>query len=460
MNRSKTYLEYSQTIADLLLFLQNAKTEREQLEKKLNEYLLLVKSNKTVFHKFPYLVKEIHAALTINEFNAETSGTKIEELKKLLVKLAYIHDMLNDIEQIKNPVLEEKISLAVTKTKFINAANNLLFRSVDTLHFEMQHFEQVFKKAVQQLNEEKQKREKVRSLMGQDLPLLSQFPVIEAELRKIVDGEMRGSIGPDYIISNYPSIRDNLGKLNEFSRYFSKLSNDYMQILNGCDLQIFQTAKNTLSLSNLSGEFLKINAKASEYKNKVIKLDTLRNLFTNLHKDVNEKIGELSANHQSFVKDEMAKTRELLLDKVGREYEKAEAKINTIKEVLKKEFKSNDQKATDALYIRQSIARYDNNIWQEDSTSLYETLNDFASGKPGWGKDDFVNAIQRFIKQRNEALELTKTEFELFFEKNREYKNRFEKIANTKSSKRDLEVLVNEMSSFKPLKNLFYKFIK
>src|SRR5665647_878064 len=164
MNRSKTYLQYSQIIADSVLFLQNAKDEKAQLEKNLNEYLQLVNSNKTVFHKFPSLIKEMQASLTISQFNAETSGTKTEELKKVLVKLTYMHDMLNDIEQIKNPVLEEKASLAITKAKFISAANNLLFRSVDTLHFEMQHFEQVFKKAVQQLNDEKQKREKVRSL--------------------------------------------------------------------------------------------------------------------------------------------------------------------------------------------------------------------------------------------------------------------------------------------------------
>ena len=460
MNRSKTYLEYSQIIADSLLFLQNAKKEKAQLEQNLKDYLHLINSNKAVFYKFPSLIKEMQSALTINQFNTETSKIKTEELQKVLIKLTYMHDMLNDIEEIKNPVLEEKVSLPVTKAKFSNAANTLLFRSVDTLHFEMQHFEQLFKKALLQLNDDKQKRERVRSLMGQDMPLLSQFPVIETELRRIVEGETKGSIGPDYIISNYLSIRDNLSKLNEFGRYFSKLPNDYLIILSGCDLQTFHTSKNVLSLNNLSGEFLKINSKAIEYKNKMIKLDTLRNQVNSLRKEINEKIGDLSLNHQNYIRDEMTKVQELLFDKIGREYEKADAKINTIRELLKKEFKSNDQKATDALYIRQSIARHENNIWQEDFSLLYESLNDFANGKLCWNKDDFTTAIQKFIKQRNEDLELTKTEFELFFEKNRDYKNKFEKIANTKSSKMELEGLINEMSSFKPLKNLFYKFIK
>jgi len=460
MNRSKKYLECSKSIADSLLFLQNAKKEKEQLVQNLIDYLHLINSNKAVFYKFPSLINEMQLALTINQFNTETSKIKTEELQKVLVKLTYMHDMLNDIEEIKNPVLEEKVSLPVTKAKFINAANNLLFLSIDTLHFEMQHFEHIFNKALVQLNDDKQKREKVRSLMGQDMSLLSQFPAIETEFRKIVEGETKGGIGPDYIISNYLSIRDNLSKLNEFSRYFSKLSNDYMLILSGCNLQTFHTSKNVLSLNNLSGEFLKISSKATEYKNKMIKLDTLRNQVNSLRKEINEKIGDLSLNHQNYVRDEMTKVQELLFDKIGREYEKADAKINTIRELLKKEFKSNDQKATDALYIRQSIARHENNIWQEDLSSLYESLNDFANGKPGWNKDDFSTAIQKCIKQRNEALELTKTEFELFFGKNRDYKNRFEKIANTKTSKKELAVLISEMSSYKPLKNLFYKFIK
>ena len=305
MNRSKTYLEYSQIIADSLLFLQNAKKEKAQLEQNLKDYLHLINSNKAVFYKFPSLIKEMQSALTINQFNTETSKIKTEELQKVLIKLTYMHDMLNDIEEIKNPVLEEKVSLPVTKAKFSNAANTLLFRSVDTLHFEMQHFEQLFKKALLQLNDDKQKRERVRSLMGQDMPLLSQFPVIETELRRIVEGETKGSIGPDYIISNYLSIRDNLSKLNEFGRYFSKLPNDYLIILSGCDLQTFHTSKNVLSLNNLSGEFLKINSKAIEYKNKMIKLDTLRNQVNSLRKEINEKIGDLSLNHQNYIRDEI-----------------------------------------------------------------------------------------------------------------------------------------------------------
>lgn len=460
MNRSYKYLEDTQIIADSLLFLQNAKVEKEQLEKNLNVYVQIISSNKSIFLKFPSVIKEMQSALTIQQFNAETAQRKIDELNNMLVKLTYMHDLLNDIDQINNPVLGEKTSLHVYKPKFNNAASNLVFRSVDTLLYEMQQFEQLFKKAYSQLNDEKQKREKVRSLMGQDLPLVTQFTVIESELRKIVEGEMKGSIGADYVITNYLSIRDNLSKLNEFSKYFSKLSRDYMLILGGYDLQVFQTIKSNLSLSNLSGEFVKINSKATEYKNKMIKLDTLRNQVNNLRKEINEKIGELSANHQTYVRDEMAKIQELLFDKIGSEFEKSDAKINTIREILKKEFVSNDQRVTDTLYIRQSISRFENNIWQEDLTILFEELNNFIAGKSAWTKDEFSNATQKFIRQKNEGLGLVKTEFELFFSKNRDYKNRFQKIENTKSSKKELEMLINEMSSFKPLKNIFYKFIK
>lgn len=460
MNRSRKYIDDSKLIADSLLFLQNAKVEKKQLEMRLNYYLQLINSNTNVFLKFPSFTKEIQSGLKIQQFNAETAQQKIDELEAVLIKLTYMHDILNDIEEIRNPALEEKISLTTIKTRFITSANTLSFRSVDTLHYEMQNFEKLFKKTISQLNDEKQKREKVRSLMGQDLPVISQFPVIETELRKITEGEMKGSIGADYVITNYPSIRDHLNKLNEFSKYFSKLSRDYLLILSGHDLQVFQAVQNNLSLSNLPGEFIKLNAKATEYKNKMIKLDTLRNQLNALRKEVNEKTGELSVSHQAYVRDEMTKIQELLVDKPGSEFERADAKINAIREILKKEFRSNDQRATDTLYIRQSIGKYENNIWQEDLTSLFEALNDFANGKPGWTKDDFGVAVQKFIKQRNEALGSVKDEFELFFSKNRDYKNRFEKIANTKSSKKELEILINEMSSFKPLKNIFYKFIK
>ena len=77
-----------------------------------------------------------------------------------------------------------------------------------------------------------------------------------------------------------------------------------MLILSGYDLQIFQTAKNDLSLSNLSSEFVKLNSRATECKNKMIKLDTLRSQVNNLRKEINEKIDELSTSHQTYVKDE------------------------------------------------------------------------------------------------------------------------------------------------------------
>lgn len=460
MNRSGKYIEYSREIADSLRFLQNAKDEKEQLKIKLNEYVQLINISNSVFLKFPALILEIQSGLTIQQFNTDTAPAKVEGLKKTLVKLTYMHDMLDEIGQINNPVLEEKVSLNTYKTKFNNGVNNLVFRTVDTLHFEMQQFEQIFKKALVQLNDDKQKREKLRSLMGQDLPVITQFSIIEIEIRKMIEGETKGGIGADYVITHYPSIRDSLNKINEFSKYFSVLSRDYMLVLSGSDLQIFQNTKKTISLQTLSGEFLKLNAKATEYKNKIIKLDTLRNGVNNLQKEVNEKIADLSPNHQIYVREEMMKARGLLFDQLSTEFEKAETKINAIREVLKKEFKSNDQKATEALYIRQTISRYENSIWQEDLTLLFEELNAFVNGSSAWTKDEFSNATQKFIRQKNEAMETVKSEFSLFFEKKRVLKNRFEKIENTKSSKKELEALLNEMSSFKPLKNIFYKFIK
>lgn len=106
------------------------------------------------------------------------------------------------------------------KQKFLNAADKLVFRSVDTLHFEMQKFEELFRKVNTQLNAEKQKQEKVRSLIHQDMPLLTVFPEIEKALKGIADGETVNGMGTDYVITNYRSIRDSLLKLNEFSKYF------------------------------------------------------------------------------------------------------------------------------------------------------------------------------------------------------------------------------------------------
>lgn len=460
MNRSRKYIEDSKMIAESLLFLQNAKEEKEQLKVQLKSYLQLIALNRSVFLKFPSLTKEIQSELTILYFNAETAKRKVNELESVLVKLTYMHDMLNDIEKIQNQILEEKISLNVIKPKFIDSANRLLFRSIDTLHYEMQNFEKLFKKTVLQLNDEKQKCEKIRSLIAQDLPVITAFPLIEAELKKIADGEMKGGIGADYVLTNYPSIRDNLKNINEFDKYFSKLSHDYILILEDSDIKVFQAVKTNLSLSSLSSEFMKLNSRAIGFKNRIIQLDTLRNQVNSLKKEINEKAGDLAINHQSYIQEEMVRIQELLFDKPGREFEKAGAKINTIRELLKKEFRSSDQRATDTLYIRQSIAKYENNIWQEDLTILFESLNDYANGKLGWSKDDFSIAIQRFIKQRNETLESVKSEFALFFSKNRDYKNRFEKIANTKSTRKELETLISEMSSFKPLKSIFYKFIK
>ncbi len=63
MNRSRKYIEDSKLIAESLLFLQNAKAEKEQLERKLSSYLQLINENKGIFLKFPSLTKEIQSEL-------------------------------------------------------------------------------------------------------------------------------------------------------------------------------------------------------------------------------------------------------------------------------------------------------------------------------------------------------------------------------------------------------------
>ena len=460
MNRSYKYLEYIQSITDSLRFLQSAKAEKKQLEQRLHEYLKLINSNSEIFATFPSLTVELQSELTIEHFNYQTSQGKIDGLKEMLVKLSYMHYLLKDLEQIKDPILSQKISLREHKEKFRGGADRLVARSVNTLHHEMKNFESLFKTVVSKLNDAEQKRDKLKSLAGQDLPLISQFPVIANEIQSLHEGEASGTLTPEHVIANYASIRDSLNKINESSKYFSRLSKDYLAILSDCDLKVFDSIKKTVSLSNLSMEFAKINSKTTEYKNRMLRLDTLRNQAAQLRKEVNEKVGQLSAHHQTYVRNEMAEIQNLLFDKPENTFEKAGAKINMVRELLKKEFRSNDQRGTDALYIRQYIGRYESNIWQEDLAKFYEELNLFVNGSSKWTKDDFTNSVQNLIKEKNQVLEITRKEFDLFFSKNREYKNRFEKIENTKSAKKELEDLVREMGSFKPLKNIFYKFIK
>ena len=293
MNRSRKYLDSTQQFADSLLFLKNAKEEKAMLEKELEEYVKEINSNQQVYSNFPSLVKEIQESLVIQEFNAGTVKEKTDQLYKAQMNLQYISVLLNDLDKINTPVLREKLSLTEYKQKFLNAADKLVFRSVDTLHFEMQKFEELFRKVNTQLNAEKQKQEKVRSLIHQDMPLLTVFPEIEKALKGIADGETVNGMGTDYVITNYRSIRDSLLKLNEFSKYFSVLSKDYLQVLSGQDLQLFQSIKPVLSLSMLLSEGLRLSSLAAELKNRIIRLDTLRNQFVLLRREVNEKIGEV-----------------------------------------------------------------------------------------------------------------------------------------------------------------------
>ena len=287
-------MEYCRSIADSLLFLKNAKEEQKHLLKSLEEFKVLINSNEPVFKFFPAFFRELQGTFNIREFNAETAEKKTEDLKVSMVKLSYISEMLGDIQQIKNPALETKLTLGNYKQKFNADAEKLVARSIDTLHIELQKFEGFYRKTVEQLNTENQKRDKVRSLLGQDLPLISQFPLVKQELESIANGESKGIIGADYILANYISIKENIKKLNEFSVYFLRLSKDYLQILAGTDLEVFQHVKNQLTLGNLSAEFVRLNSNATICKNKMISLDTLRNHLNGLRTEINAKINDLS----------------------------------------------------------------------------------------------------------------------------------------------------------------------
>lgn len=460
MNRNRKYLVSTQQIADSLLFLRNAKEERAMLEKELEAFVRGINTNREIYSKFPSIIKEIQESLRIMEFNAGTARGKSVQLENTQIKLQYISDLLNDLEKISSPVLQQKLSLSEYKQKFQKAADKLLFRSVDTLHFEMQKFEELFKKVNTQLNAEKQKQEKVRSLIHQDMPLLAVFPEIDKALKRIAEGETVNGMGTDYVINNYISIRDSLLKLNEFSKYFSALSKDYLQVLSGYDLQLFQTIKPVLSLSILLSEGLRLSSLAAELKNRIIRLDTLRNQFVLLRREVNEKIGEVSPNHQKYISEEISGIQALLNENPGKEFEKADQKIRTIRELLTKQFVANDQRASEAMYIRQMISRYETNIWQEDLTRLFEELNDYMNGGSFKNKEAFTEQIQSCIKEKNEFIEMVRSEYDIYFQKNRDYKNRFERIINTKCEKQELKQLINDMGSFKPLKNIFYKYIK
>lgn len=149
----------------------------------------------------------------------------------------------------------------------------------------------------------------------------------------------------------------------------------------------------------------------------------------------------------------------MLNENPGREFEKADQKIRTIRELLKKQFVANDQRASEAMYIRQMISRYETNIWQEDLTRLFEELNEYINGGSFKNKETFTDQIQSCIKEKTNLLKWSGLSM-MFIFKNRDYKNRFERIINTKCEKQELKQLINDMGSFKPLKNIFYKYIK
>ena len=460
MTRSHKYIEYCRSIADSLLFLENSNAEKLSLQKDLDEYLHIVELNKEALSRFPLLQNEIKTLLSLQFFNPTTSSTRISELRSITPKLEYIHQVLKDMELVKDENLSRRVSLSSFKEKFTRSAGQVTLRSVETLRFEVETFELLFKKHAVQLAEERNKCDKVKSLLNQDRPLIAQFPVIGNELSSIASGQISGVASPDHIITNYTAIRGYLTKISEFAKYFSRLPTDYIKVLEGYDLHVFDISQSKVSIAHISGEFLRLNSLAMEMKNRIIKLDTLRTSVNNLRREVNERFDEISPNHQNYVREQMAEIREMLFDKPGKYFEKAEPKINTVREILRRQFISNDQKAGESLHIRQMISKYENEIWQEDSAMLFEELNKFANGSSNWTKEDFLNRIEQCVRDKNEGIANVRNKFSLFFSKNRDYKNRIEKIANTKSSEEEMKKLINEMDSFKPFKNLFYKFLK
>lgn len=460
MNREAIYTDITSEIASGIKFMNNANSDCATLLSQIDKYAGLLKQQEDVLNWFPSYRAEIAGGLSLAVFNIDSAAARIEEFNSALPKLAYISDILSDLKEMNDPGFEAKLNVSAYKNKFQSSAEKLVFRSIDTLHFEMKQFEEKFRSAAIALNNEAQKRQKVKTLMMQDSPLFVQFPKVKAEMDQIISGTNTSAMGADYVIANYVAIKGNLSKLNELSTYFTRLSRDYLAILNPQDLQLFPAVKTAVTLSSLSGEFIRLNAKGTECKNRMLKLDTLRTGLSTLRRDVSAKIGDLQPNHQQYVQTEVNAIEQLLGVNVTRDFERAEQKLNTVREILKKEFKTKDDRVSLSFTIRQTISRFENNMFEEDTQFVRAELEKYANGASSWRKEDFDEAIQSFIRGKNETIADVRNEFELYLSKNRDYKNKLEKIANTKSSKVELEALLKEMGSFKLIKTGFYKFLK
>src|SRR5688572_6652855 len=140
MIRNNKHIDYVNLIRESMLFLQNVKEEKTQMQNNIKVYEQIINSNGKVFSKFPALIDEINSNFNIEHFTVANSSNIIETMKSILVKLTYISDIIDDIEEVRNSALETKINLNSYKSAFKNSANRLVFRSIDTLHFEMQNF--------------------------------------------------------------------------------------------------------------------------------------------------------------------------------------------------------------------------------------------------------------------------------------------------------------------------------
>src|SRR5688500_3358934 len=97
MNRNLTHTDHIRNIAESVMFLSHAETDQEYLIRSLGDYSDIVNTNSKIFSKFPNLISEIQAGMTLEHFNSTTSADRINHLQQNLPLLTYISDMLNDL---------------------------------------------------------------------------------------------------------------------------------------------------------------------------------------------------------------------------------------------------------------------------------------------------------------------------------------------------------------------------
>jgi len=381
----------------------------------------------------------------------------VDLMEKISLKVCYINDMLEDISEIQDALLIDRLNLFVNKEKFWISATKLSIRNIDTLHFEMNKFEDAFRRVNSELQVEYQRRQKLQFLIKQESALIALFPLLLEDLNELLNNKAFDIKVPS-VIAEFPAMILKLKNLNEISTYFKRISEDYQKVVNMQDVNEFINIKTNININSLTNVFLKITPRSAANKNKMLKLDKLRNDLERLNKEIPEKIKQISEANQEYVKKEMAESRSLLHSELSASFEKVEPKLFAVQELLKKGLRGKEERASEALKLRQTILRYETIIWAEYSTQLFEEMNAFVNGTNTWRLDDFDIALQRFVKEKNEAIKAAKNEFSPLLEKNRDYKNELERLIHTKSSYSDFEILCKKMGGFRFFKMVFYKF--